>query len=220
MEFKEGIAKAVEEKIKVESLDIIVEIINKKPYYSIKYKEVGKDHYNIGCSSFNLDFVLEWKEQCFEPVEEGADDVELTAEEAIRILGEVCMERKNCDECPVDTLREAYGATCIVVQTKHTDELIELLKAEKKKRVKPTISKRDRSFLDYISDEYKYMVRERSGNLWIYKCVPTKRIIGWDCEELLDYVYIGDMKVDFPMVKWEDKEPWQIEDLKKLEVEE
>lgn len=68
--------------------------------------------------------------------------------------------------------------------------------------------------------EYKYMVRERNGNLWIYKCVQTKRIIGLGCEELLDYVYIGDMKVDFPMVKWEDKEPWLIEDLKKLEVEE
>ena len=62
------------------------------------------------------------------------------------------------------------------------------------------------------------MVRERSGNLLIYKCVPTKRIIGWDCEELLDYVYIGDMKVDFPMIEWEDKEPWLIEELKKLEV--
>lgn len=24
--------------------------------------------------------------------------------------------------------------------------------------------------------------------------------------------------VDFPMVKWEDSEPWLIEDLKKLEV--
>ena len=67
--FEERIAKAVEEKIKVEILDIIVETINKKPYYSIRYKEVGKRNYNFGYSSFNLDFVLEWKERHLEVVE-------------------------------------------------------------------------------------------------------------------------------------------------------
>lgn len=58
-----------EEKIKVESLDIIVTMIDGKPYYEIKYKEVGKRHYNIGYSSYDLDFVLEWKEKWFEVVE-------------------------------------------------------------------------------------------------------------------------------------------------------
>lgn len=61
-----------EKKIKVESLDIIVTMIDGKPYYEIKYKEVGKRHYNIGYSSYNLDFVLEWKEECFEVVENKA----------------------------------------------------------------------------------------------------------------------------------------------------
>ena len=61
-----------EEKIKVESLDIIVTMIDGKPYYEIKYKEVGKRHYNIGYSSYDLDFVLEWKEKWFEVVENKA----------------------------------------------------------------------------------------------------------------------------------------------------
>ena len=61
-----------EEKIKVESLDIIVTMIDGKPYYEIKYKEVGKRHYNIGYSSYNLDFVLEWREQYFEVIENKA----------------------------------------------------------------------------------------------------------------------------------------------------
>ena len=59
----------------VEDMDIIVEIINGKPYYSIKYKKVGDDDYTIGYSSYNLDFVLEWKEKYFELIEKKADEV-------------------------------------------------------------------------------------------------------------------------------------------------
>ena len=63
------------EKTKVESLDIIVTMMEDKPYYEIKYKEVGSDHFCIGYSSYRLDYVLEWKKQYFELVEReaGAD---------------------------------------------------------------------------------------------------------------------------------------------------
>lgn len=63
------------EKTKVESLDIIVTMMEDKPYYGIKYKEVGSDHFCIGYSSYRLDYVLEWKKQYFELVEReaGAD---------------------------------------------------------------------------------------------------------------------------------------------------
>lgn len=62
-------------KTKVESLDIIVTMMEDKPYYEIKYKEVGSDHFCIGYSSYRLDYVLEWKKQYFELVESeaGAD---------------------------------------------------------------------------------------------------------------------------------------------------
>lgn len=56
------------DKIKVTSLEVIVTGSKIKPYYEIKYKEVGTDNYNIGYSSYNLDFVLDWKEKCFELV--------------------------------------------------------------------------------------------------------------------------------------------------------
>lgn len=58
------------ERIKVSELDIIANMISEKPYYEIKYKEVGEDYYHIGYSSYNLDFVLEWKDKCFEVVSE------------------------------------------------------------------------------------------------------------------------------------------------------
>ena len=62
-------------KTKVESLDIIVTMMEDKPYYEIQYKEVGSDHFCIGYSSYRLDYVLEWKKQYFELVEReaGAD---------------------------------------------------------------------------------------------------------------------------------------------------
>ena len=58
------------DKIKVTSLEVIVNGSNRKPYYEIKYKEVGTDNYNIGHSPYNLDLVLDLKEKCFELVKE------------------------------------------------------------------------------------------------------------------------------------------------------
>ena len=54
------------ERIKVSSLDIIVTMIDQVPYYEIKYKELGKNHYNIGYSSYELANVLAECEQVSE----------------------------------------------------------------------------------------------------------------------------------------------------------
>lgn len=53
-------------KIKVTSLDIIVTIHGDKPYYEIKYKEVGENFYHIGYSSYDLGIVLDYKKKYFE----------------------------------------------------------------------------------------------------------------------------------------------------------
>ena len=58
------------ERIKVSCLDIIVTMIEKKPYYEIKYKEIGEDYYHVGYSSYKLENVLAWKDECFEIVKE------------------------------------------------------------------------------------------------------------------------------------------------------
>ena len=56
------------EKIKVTKLNIIVTGTKEKPYFELMYKEVGKEYYNIGYSSYNLNNVFDWKEKCFELV--------------------------------------------------------------------------------------------------------------------------------------------------------
>lgn len=53
-------------KTKVTEMEQIFEVINDKPYYSLKYKEVGEDYYHIGYSSYDFHNVLQWERECFE----------------------------------------------------------------------------------------------------------------------------------------------------------
>jgi len=90
--------------------------------------------------------------------------------------------------------------------------------AESECTEKPVISKRDREFLGYIREEYKFVARDENGKLFIYETQPRKGKTYWyltyDRYSCLNRYY----NVDFPMVKWSDEEPWLIENLKKLEV--
>lgn len=54
------------EKEKVSSVEIISRNIDGKPYYEIKYKKVGEDYYTVGYSSYKLDYVVNWLNECFE----------------------------------------------------------------------------------------------------------------------------------------------------------
>ena len=77
------------EKIKVTELYLIFRMIGKKPYYEIKYKKVGEDCYNVGYSSYYVDYVLKWKEECFEIVEKketNADMIRNMSDEELAIF--------------------------------------------------------------------------------------------------------------------------------------
>lgn len=82
---------------------------------------------------------------------------------------------------------------------------------------KPVISKRDRAFLEYLGENAKWMTRESGSGIsvWLTKPKKDKSISAWT-----DGMYncLSELSIDFPMVKFEDEEPWLIEDLKKLEV--
>ena len=56
-------------KAKVNSLEIIVRMIGNKPYYEVKYREVGKKDYSVGYSSYDLKIVLGFIAEYFEIVE-------------------------------------------------------------------------------------------------------------------------------------------------------
>lgn len=84
----------------------------------------------------------------------------------------------------------------------------------------PVISKNDRSFLDYIGNTYKYIVRDRDGKLFVCKKVYTVNDEWFTrgCVAGSDYTYISGFEVQFPMVKHISSTVWSIKDLKKLEV--
>lgn len=56
-------------KAKVDSLEIIARMLDDKPYYELKYRQVGKKDYSIGYSSYNLKTVLGYIDTYFEIVE-------------------------------------------------------------------------------------------------------------------------------------------------------
>ena len=118
-------------------------------------------------------------------------------------------------------LRSCYETPCIecLFHSSDTERCRERIRkwAESEYIEKPVIDKKDRVFLEYLGEELKYIVRSKSDNLIAYQNSAEKREDGW----VIDSGAIKSLQklnIDFPMVKWEDSEPWLIEDLKKLEV--
>lgn len=56
-------------KARVNSLEIIAHMLNNKPYYELKYRQVGKKDYSIGYSSYDLKTVLGYIDTYFEIAE-------------------------------------------------------------------------------------------------------------------------------------------------------
>ena len=84
---------------------------------------------------------------------------------------------------------------------------------------KPKISESDKRFLDYLPDDKKWLARNKNGILYAYNCKPNKNYVNMWFDGGSVLKINGQYKIVFPMIKWEDKEPWLIEDLKKIEVE-
>lgn len=83
---------------------------------------------------------------------------------------------------------------------------------------KVVISKKDRTFLECIGEGIKYIARDMDGFLFIYCIRPHKLIDCWESGGIESNKSLEFFNLNLPMVKWSDKEPWLIEDLKKLEV--
>lgn len=76
------------------------------------------------------------------------------------------------------------------------------------------ISKRDRTFLDYL-EGYKYMARDKNGDLYAYTTIPIRTTTCWRNATCIN---LCSLDIYFPMVKWSDEALWVIDNLKKLEV--
>lgn len=92
-------------KARVNSLEIIARMLDDKPYYELKYRQVGKKDYSIGYSSYDLKTVLGYIDEYFEIVESdkqtNADRIRnMSDEELADTLFDSCLEVMHIDECP------------------------------------------------------------------------------------------------------------------------
>lgn len=92
---------------RVTDLSIIMEMIDGKPYYSVQYRNVGENGYNIGYSSYDLKTVLEFIDEYFEIVESDkqthADRIRnMSDDELADTLFDDCLEVMHKDECHAD----------------------------------------------------------------------------------------------------------------------
>lgn len=91
----------------------------------------------------------------------------------------------------------------------------------------PKLTKKERQFCELV--ETGWISRDKDGKLSIRTNKPIKREYGWIDSILLQtgnltgsYNRINEeiLHTSFSFITWEDKEPWSIKDLLKLEVEE
>ena len=116
-----------------------------------------------------------------------------------------CVPPTDCEQCK----KYIQNGCC------SDGKLIEWLAEEYVESV--TLNKKERMFCELI--ETGYIARDRDGTLYWYKNIPNKRMRDWYDEAAQTLKRIDDYPdIKFEFIKWEDKEPWSVEDLLKLEV--
>lgn len=114
-----------------------------------------------------------------------------------------CTSGHLCDEC-IFNRGEEY---CTDVST------IKWLMSEHED--KPTITAREWHFLKFI--QTGWLVRDTSDGAWWFRKRPQKTETMWNATSRCQYITeLADGA--FPFIKWEDEEPWSVEELLKLEV--
>ena len=87
-------------KIKTHHARIVVDGTAEKPYYSIEWYDPTKNEYFLGYSSYYIDYVFKWLEECFEIVEPhktNADHIRSMSDEELATMLKDCKDcSKNC----------------------------------------------------------------------------------------------------------------------------
>lgn len=119
----------------------------------------------------------------------------------------VCCRDINCEQCLFHKTNY-YESYCDYEATMRWAESEYVEK-------KPTITSREKNFLDLLLPNYKYIAKDKNGFLLAYTEKPIKILETWGMANCA-LINMFDIKFDF--IKREDEELWRIEDLKKLEV--
>ena len=81
------------------------------------------------------------------------------------------------------------------------------------RKEKPKLTEDEKVILRNVPKYYKWIARDNSGSLYVYASKPKKRFTTWESNgaPLIPFAHI------FKFIKWEDDEPYSIEDLLKGE---
>ena len=74
----------------------------------------------------------------------------------------------------------------------------------------------EKVILRNIDNRNKWIARDGDGSLFVYCSKPIKKESSWVSEMFLDWCDIWIFKHLFQFIKWEDEEPYLIEDLLKI----
>ena len=118
-------------KVKVEEAEIVVHGTADKPYFEIKYREVGKKDYNIGYSSYDIRNVFGWLESEFEVVGKSDDD---TKRRILRSLLCVRTEMRSKNMLTVDAMITIVDALIYLVGNGNSPSNCEAEKPKSKPR--------------------------------------------------------------------------------------
>lgn len=88
-----------------------------------------------------------------------------------------------------------------------------LWKRPSKENVSPTLTESEEEILKNIPNIYKWIARDFAGNLMVYAMKPKKGDFYWQPNQIFDYEIMIIFNHLFQFIKWEDKEPYLIEDL-------
>lgn len=136
----------------------------------------------VGSSAYELEENdLMWTDEMFE----GLAEDELTAEEAIKILGEICCENELCCGCPIS---EAKGKmSCQNFRRDKTEEVLEILKQFKKDHEKKEVEVESKLYCRIIDGGDGSTVRSEALQDGINLNDEIKEILAKYCSE-----HVGD----------------------------
>lgn len=83
---------------------------------------------------------------------------------------------------------------------------------------KPQITENDKKFLDIVNPKFKYIVKDRDNILCLSMEMPFRGENHWIGVNSCEYISENCFNGLFRFIKWDDEEPWRLDDLKKLEI--
>lgn len=87
---------------------------------------------------------------------------------------------------------------------------------------RPKITPKEKQLLELV--ETGWIARDYDSSLWWFRNKPIKNDYGkcweYDCDGFIGLYILSTFGVNFEFITWSDEEPWSVEDLLKLEVEE